>query len=66
MTLVVAGFLVVACGGDHEEKTGGSGSDIAPNILLMTVDTLRADHLQPYGYSRKTSPAMAAMARRIR
>jgi arylsulfatase A-like enzyme len=27
-----------------------------PNILLITVDTLRADHLSGYGYARRTSP----------
>ena len=27
-----------------------------PNILVIVVDTLRADHLSAYGYSRKTSP----------
>jgi arylsulfatase A-like enzyme len=27
-----------------------------PNILLITVDTLRADHLSGYGYERPTSP----------
>src|SRR5262249_40864805 len=27
-----------------------------PSILLITVDTLRADHLALYGYSRATSP----------
>lgn len=27
-----------------------------PNIILLSVDTLRADHLGIYGYSRKTSP----------
>jgi arylsulfatase A-like enzyme len=33
-----------------------------PNILLITVDTLRADHLEPYGYPRPTSPALARLA----
>jgi arylsulfatase A-like enzyme len=28
------------------------------NILLITVDTLRADHLSGYGYSRQTSPVL--------
>src|SRR5207244_2155087 len=28
------------------------------NILLLTVDTLRADHLSSYGYSRQTSPVL--------
>jgi arylsulfatase A-like enzyme len=27
-----------------------------PNVLLVTVDTLRADRLSSYGYSRQTSP----------
>lgn len=34
-----------------------------PNVLFILVDTLRADHLTPYGYSRDTSPNLArAMA----
>lgn len=27
-----------------------------PNVLLISLDTLRADHLSCYGYERKTSP----------
>lgn len=27
-----------------------------PNVILILVDTLRADHLSTYGYARKTSP----------
>jgi arylsulfatase A-like enzyme len=34
-----------------------------PNILLITVDTLRADHLSCYGYARKTSPYIDGLAR---
>lgn len=30
----------------------------APNVLVVVVDTLRADHLSGYGYSRPTSPNM--------
>jgi arylsulfatase A-like enzyme len=33
-----------------------------PNILLITVDTLRADHLSAYGYHVKTSPYIDALA----
>lgn len=35
----------------------------APNVLFIVVDTLRADHLTSYGYSRATSPRMDALAR---
>lgn len=33
------------------------------NILLVTIDTLRADHLGAYGYRRATSPAIDQLAR---
>ena len=33
------------------------------NVVLITVDTLRADHLGVYGYGRKTSPNIDALAR---
>jgi len=35
-----------------------------PNIVLISVDTLRADHLGTYGYARATSPNVDALARR--
>jgi len=34
-----------------------------PNVLLLTIDTLRADHLGAYGYHRATSPHIDALAR---
>ena len=39
----------------------------APNILLVSVDTLRADRLSSYGYARDTSPNIdALLARGVR
>jgi arylsulfatase A-like enzyme len=34
-----------------------------PNVLLVTLDTTRADHLGLYGYARPTSPHLDALAR---
>jgi len=34
-----------------------------PNILLITIDALRADHLSCYGYHRNTSPNIDQLAR---
>ncbi len=34
----------------------------APNVLLVTIDTLRADHLSCYGHFRETSPHIDALA----
>lgn len=35
----------------------------SPNVLVIVVDTLRADHLSSYGYSRPTSPNIDALSR---
>ena len=37
-------------------------SESKPNIVLITIDTLRADHLGCYGYKQKTSPNLDAFA----
>jgi arylsulfatase A-like enzyme len=34
----------------------------APNVLLVVLDTLRADHLGAYGYHRATSPNLDTLA----
>jgi choline-sulfatase len=35
-----------------------------PDIVLITLDTVRADHTSPYGYARKTTPHLAELAAR--
>ena len=34
-----------------------------PNVVLITLDTARADHLSCYGYAVRTSPRLEALAR---
>jgi len=34
----------------------------SPNVLVIIMDALRADHVSSYGYSRATSPAMDRLA----
>lgn len=54
--LFVLGTLVTAgCAGKPEAPAAG-------NVVLILVDTLRADRLGCYGYSRDTSPAIDALA----
>ena len=36
----------------------------SPNVLLIVLDTVRADHLSVYGYRRPTTPNLEALARR--
>lgn len=40
-----------------------AGDDERPDILLISIDTLRADHLGCYGHGRDTSPFLDARAR---
>ncbi len=40
--------------------TGSAAS--LPNIVILAIDTLRADHLGCYGYRKPTSPAIDALA----
>ena len=37
--------------------------DTRPNVVLISIDSLRADHLGTYGYERDTSPNLDALAR---
>jgi choline-sulfatase len=41
-----------------------AGRDRRPNVLLITIDTLRADHLGSYGYAAAQTPALDALAAR--
>lgn len=41
--------------------TSGDG-ERPPNVVLIVVDTLRADHLSLYGYPRPTSPNLERLA----
>lgn len=44
---------------------GCSSPELPPkNIVLITIDTLRADHLAAYGYPRGVSPYLDDLARR--
>jgi arylsulfatase A-like enzyme len=52
---VVLLLLTVSC--DPRELRGAR-----PNLLLISVDTLRADHLGSYGYRLDTSPTIDALA----
>lgn len=49
-------LLASACGSDPDSR------EPRPNVLLVTIDTLRADHLSLYGYERPTTPFLEALA----
>jgi arylsulfatase A-like enzyme len=57
LTLVTSLALLLAAATDKPVDTSK-----LPNVLFITVDTLRADHLSSYGYHLKTSPRIDQLA----
>jgi arylsulfatase A-like enzyme len=64
--LTVAIFAVIQGGGWLNEKIRTSSlpqaETDAPNVIVIVVDTLRADHLSSYGYERDTTPFIDSLA----
>ena len=57
-SLCLFGALGAALGGCAPATDGRA----APNVVLVVVDTLRADHLSCYGHARETSPHLDRLA----
>ena len=56
---VVASFVAALVSGRGVQAV----TPVRPNVLLVSIDSLRADHVGAYGYARDTSPAIDALAR---
>jgi arylsulfatase A-like enzyme len=48
----------------REGRDSGPAAASAPNVLLIVLDTVRADHIGLYGYDRPTTPFLDALAGR--
>lgn len=60
--LWLVGTLLLGCGGPENPAESAPVIQGRPNILVVTIDTTRADHLGCYGYFRDTSPNIDALA----
>jgi arylsulfatase len=54
-TLFVSSHRVQSTPSHHEHPEG-------PNVVMIVLDALRADHLSSYGYDRETSPQLDRLA----
>lgn len=61
---LVAGPLLVTACADQPQLGDLRGSCESCNVILISLDTLRADHLGAYDYERSTSPHLDAIAHR--
>jgi arylsulfatase A-like enzyme len=63
--LALAGFIFI---GDWLKRARESGRPLppanSPNILLIVLDTVRADRLSLYGYARSTTPNLERLSKR--
>lgn len=56
--MTIRGFLLVLL-----TLTGGCARETGrPNVILISLDTTRADHLGVYGYERETAPNLSRLA----
>jgi|SRR5262245_754451 len=56
MRLGTLALVASACG-------ARPSTEVAPGVLLIVIDALRADHLSAYGYDRDTTPFLSELAR---
>ena len=54
--LALAGFVLVLLPRPAVTQSLAPTGKDAPNVLLLTIDTLRADRVSSYGYERQTTP----------
>lgn len=57
-------LLLSACSLAAPRARPLAGAAREANVVLVLIDTLRADHLPFYGYSRQTAPFLAGLAAR--
>ncbi|HVB29807.1 MAG TPA: sulfatase [Terriglobia bacterium] len=56
-------FLVNPFSGPARVQAESDARSQSPNIIFIVLDTVRADHLSSYGYSRPTTPNLDRLAR---
>jgi len=55
--------FLAGCGSNTVPSAPATKPAAARNVLLITIDTLRADHVGVYGYASARTPVMDAVAR---
>lgn len=58
---IAALIALAACTGSTPDPTPAA-ADTRPNVLVVSLDTLRSDRMPLYGYDKDTAPTMSAIA----
>ena len=59
---LVASVLLVAAAAGMVDGCSGPPAEAPPNIIVISIDTLRADRLGSYGFAAETSPTLDRLA----
>lgn len=64
--VAAVGMILVVLAGCKQRTDFGSSPKVRPTrgVVVISLDTLRADHLSAYGYARETSPFIDSLAAR--
>jgi arylsulfatase A-like enzyme len=60
--ILAAPFIALACTTIGWHRTESAARPKVPSVVLVSIDTFRPDHSSAYGYSRDTTPHLAALA----
>jgi choline-sulfatase len=63
LTLSLTLVIIAACSRDNAAPRGSATVAVARNVLLITIDTLRADRVGAYGYGAARSSTLDSLAR---
>jgi arylsulfatase A-like enzyme len=58
----MAAMLIIATWPSGSGAGTEAGAARRPNVILISIDTLRADHVSAYGYARQTTPSIDRLA----
>ena len=61
--VLAIGALILSCAAKREPEPSAASKDARiENVVLISLDPLRADHLGLYGYERATTPNLDRFA----
>jgi len=61
-TLLAVALVSTACDGPPSSTTEPAPTPAPPDVFLISIDTLRPDHVSAYGHERKTTPFIDGLA----
>jgi arylsulfatase A-like enzyme len=61
--LMMVALVAAGCGRNTSDAPQASAPPLGANVVFIVIDTLRADHLAAYGYSRDTAPFVGELAK---